>query len=798
MLLNNFLKKIHLLLSLFFINYNSNAQKVFPGADEKTPSRSQYFSWINNTNEGATEKQTLINLEFFKWLKEEYGMNLNIYAFDAGNIDGKQFYGSIYSERFKKQFPNGFGSIYKKAKSINTRLGVWGGPDGFGNTPDEEKNRIDQMVKLCKEYEFELFKFDGVCGNLRPEKEDSFIKMMIECRKYSPDLILLNHRLPLTKGLAYATTFLWDGQETYIDVHASNHITAPHHRAGAISRGLVPGLQRLAEDHGVCISSSNDYWDDDLILQAFSRSLILAPEIYGNPWLLRDDEFPKLARIYNLHKRYNEILVNGIILPDKYGPFAVARGDKNQRLITLRNLSWKDTIITIRLNEEIGLAMNAQIEVRQYHPTEKILGFYKYGDTVKVIVPSFHSMLLYAGKIIHDEPAVTGVNFNVIQDVKGKPVKLELLGLPGTDAKIKLNNASEYLSANLDNVPIKNLTKGESITVKFSGKQLKLPYHRKIADLELITIPVDAGPLYEATVFSADNNALEVRSLQRSGWSMIPDVRKAQEAFFNQNAFVDRGVWDKNLFDGNLKTGFWPSQKFNINQTVKNGCLRLDLGEISEIDEIRIKVPDYFSLQPILKDEGNYVNISNDLIHWKTINFIYDTNTIIKINTPFRYLKLDEFPHQIVEIEGYKNGKLLSRNQWKASNLFAPTYKMEVKKVWKTTFKLSEIPKGSYLCLAINGEHGTEEAYAGAKIDGKLIGFPDRALAYPSNAWEYYSSNRSGNYTYYLPLSEDMVNKPFEVYTLAYNADKLNIKPELFISSNPAPYEKITLILERK
>ena len=32
------------------------------GADELTPSVAQYFSWINNTNEGSTERQTLINL----------------------------------------------------------------------------------------------------------------------------------------------------------------------------------------------------------------------------------------------------------------------------------------------------------------------------------------------------------------------------------------------------------------------------------------------------------------------------------------------------------------------------------------------------------------------------------------------------------------------------------------------------------------------------------------------------------------------------------------------------------------
>lgn len=31
---------------------------------EESPSRSEYFSWINNTNEGSTEAQTLANLAF--------------------------------------------------------------------------------------------------------------------------------------------------------------------------------------------------------------------------------------------------------------------------------------------------------------------------------------------------------------------------------------------------------------------------------------------------------------------------------------------------------------------------------------------------------------------------------------------------------------------------------------------------------------------------------------------------------------------------------------------------------------
>jgi hypothetical protein len=223
------------------------------GADERTPSRAQYFTWINNCNEGTTEAQTKANLAFFQWLKDEFGMTLDIYAFDAGFIDGKEFSTTIsQSDRFKRQFPNGLGPVVRAAAKMGTRLGHWGGPDGFGNTPEEEQERIAMMVGLCRDYNWSLFKFDSVCGELRPEKEQAFIRMMRECRKYSPDLIALNHRLPLgAEGLALMTTELWDGAETYIDVHLGNRVTAPHHRAQALARGNTPNFSRLFEDHGV-------------------------------------------------------------------------------------------------------------------------------------------------------------------------------------------------------------------------------------------------------------------------------------------------------------------------------------------------------------------------------------------------------------------------------------------------------------------------------------------------------------------------------------------------------------------
>ena len=74
------------------------------GADQRTPSVPQYFSWISNTNEGATEAHTLVNLEFFRYLKETYGMQIKIYAWDAGNFDGaSEGYGDLKGEKFQAQ-----------------------------------------------------------------------------------------------------------------------------------------------------------------------------------------------------------------------------------------------------------------------------------------------------------------------------------------------------------------------------------------------------------------------------------------------------------------------------------------------------------------------------------------------------------------------------------------------------------------------------------------------------------------------------------------------------------------------
>lgn len=785
---------------LVALNLAQENKDVYPGADEKSPSRSQYFSWINNTNEGATETQTLINLDFFRWLHDEYGMILDIYAFDAGAIDGKRFYGRMDSDRFREQFPNGFSPIYKNAKTMGTRLGIWGGPDGFGDTPEEEQARIEQMVSLCRDFEFALFKFDSVCGPLRAEKEDAFIRMMTECRQHSPDLILLIHRLGFKRAQAYATTFLWEGKETYIDVFSTNTVTAPHHRADAISRGLVPELKRLTEDHGVCMSSCLDYWEDDLILQAFNRCLILAPQLYGSPWLLRDDEFPRLARIFNLHRKYRDILVNGKVLPEgRFGPNAVSRGDGRIRLITLRNLTWEPLTYSVPLDETVGLTERARVHCRQFHPKERIFGAFSYGSSVNVEVAPFRSCLLLVTTLDCDEPGVEGSDYEVVRNVKGKSVLIHLKGMPGSSAQISVHPGSgEFKKATLDGQKADRLLRGETLNIRFPGQSLRQSFHRKLAELQECIIPSDAHALYEATVFAADNNALEVRSLQRSGPTRIPQVEKARDAFFNQAVFVERGIWDKNLFDGDPDTGFWPSRKYRIDQKVKGGCLRLDLGDVTDVDLIVLRVPDEYSLQPLLNDEGNIVEVSSDLHSWDRLTYLAGKEMVIELSQPVRYLRFRSFPDRITEIEGYREGRWLERDKWRASNLFAHPGVMKPAKAWEAQFVLDEWVKGNYLCIAVEGEHGVEGAYAALKVDGRLIGCPDRSPSFPSNTWEYVNARRDKNYTYYVPITKDMIGKRIQAYVLAYDEEKTDLQPVVWMTAYPPPSENKVLELIRK
>lgn len=766
------------------------------GATESTPSQAQYFSWINNTNEGTTEEQTIINLEFFQWLLDDYNMKLDIYAFDAGAIDGPGDYGSDQRDKFKRQFPRGFDPIARKARSMGAHLGVWLGPDGFGNTPEEETKRRDMLVGFCRDFGFALFKFDAVCGQLRPEKQGVFIDAMKACRHYSPHLIALNHRLDLGQALPYVTTWLWEGAETYIDVHMSNIQTAPHHRAGALSRGVTPELKRLTEDHGVCLSSCLDYWEDDLILQAFNRGLILAPQIYGNPWLLRDDEFPRLARIYNLHRAYRDILVKGLLLDEnRYGPKAVSRGDDHTRFITLRNLTWEPVSYELRLDESLGLKPNGKISLIRFHPAQRQWGPYDYGAVTTVVVLPFRSCLLMATSQPIQEVGLAGGDYEVVRDTPTKPVTINLLGMPGEKAVYQWKAAGRtFKKATLDNRPAPAILTGKDFEIQFAGPPWSQPWHRRLASLQETAVPTDAEAVYEATCFAADNDALEVRSLRRSGPSHIPQVQKARAAFFDQPLFSQRGIWDQYMFDGNPETSFNICRSWEgVGIDLRGGVLRIDMGTILTVRKLTMKTRED---QP----RTDYVaEVSSNLCDWQKVALLAKEGTI-QMTMPdtmnIRYVRVLPAPEKVVDISAEGKDGPLSRESWRGSNLFKSYAHKPAVKAWSASVRLTEAAKNSYLAIAVHGCHGIEGAYAALRVDGRLVGCPDRAVSYPSNVWEFRVLPFEHNYTYYVPLDRDYLNKTIEVVVLAMNPQKTDLRPEVWLTAYPAPYETQTLILE--
>jgi hypothetical protein len=168
-------------------------------------------------------------------------------------------------------------------------------------------------------------------------------------------------------------------------------------------------------------------------------------------------------------------------------------------------------------------------------------------------------------------------------------------------------------------------------------------------------------------------------------------------------------------------------------------------------------------------------------------------------------MRFNPAPLRISEIEGYIHGEPVSRTRWSASNLFK-TYvenhwwkPNEFKAVgsWKAEFQLEEIPDNSYLCVAVNGIHGSEGAYAAFRIDENFVGCPDRSPSYPSNAWEVPHRKVNKNYTYYLPLDKEMRGKKIEAYVLGFEPQLTDLLPEIYISAYPAPYQRIKVTLFR-
>jgi hypothetical protein len=398
--------------------------------------------------------------------------------------------------------------------------------------------------------------------------------------------------------------------------------------------------------------------------------------------------------------------------------------------------------------------------------------------------------------------------------------------MPGQTANVKLRAGSrKFGRAVIAGKAAPGLLDG-GVRVSFPGEPVEKQWHRKLSDLKPVPVPEDAEQLYEATCFSAPNDALEVQSLRRSGPSQIPQVIAARKAFFEQELFWRRGIWDKYLFDGNDES-FLGVYHYRRDQRLSGGCLRLDLGEVCEADTIRIKT--------IREENGEAepptemaAEVTSDLKSWRPVVFrrkMQDKNEKVKVAwiennggkhhyidldllrweaqaasvSAFRYLSLAPAPQRTAEVEIIRGGVRVepADSQRRATVLFSPYDKARAELAWQATVSIAPNPAPkSYLCVALNGEHGKNGALVALRTSDGWIGATQRAVSFPAVVFEYGPSNRGANYTYFFPITPEMRGKKLDVVVLGQAGCKPELKPEVWTTVYPNPYTSVEVLLD--
>jgi hypothetical protein len=314
-----------------------------------------------------------------------------------------------------------------------------------------------------------------------------------------------------------------------------------------------------------------------------------------------------------------------------------------------------------------------------------------------------------------------------------------------------------------------------------------------------VDVPADAEALYEATCFAADSNALEVRELERSGPTTVPEVQRARDAFFEQPVLKGRNLWDRNLFDDDPDTAFAVGRRRVSDMRVRGGAFRLDLGAPTMLDRLVLEVGDDYGLQPLHPQEGVWASVSADLRTWWRVPFFCTENVEGRIpdGEPVRYIRFDGCPDRIRHVRGYYRGRALDRTGWRASNLLATYGSAPATAAWSCAFTLPDHVTGAYLCIALYGEFGHELGYAAVRMGDRVIGAPRRSPSFPYNAWECHIWKPvTGNYTYYIPVTPDMIGQPLEAVALLLRGGVAEaLRAEAWVTAYPIPYGSRELVV---
>ena len=289
-------------------------------------------------------------------------------------------------------------------------------------------------------------------------------------------------------------------------------------------------------------------------------------------------------------------------------------------------------------------------------------------------------------------------------------------------------------------------------------------------------------------------------------------VKAARDAFFAQKTYILRGCENAYAFDGNPDTFFDGNSRFlwGTGTRIDGGCLRVDFGKVMEADRIEIE----FFAPNVPTDEApaqifpEHMDYSTDLLTWRDAgkgtyseigdmtvgvvrNYTHDIYPSagkrmvlsFSLDGGVRYVRVPRPMDRITRITLYKNGESLTPAAPHANNLIPSTKDRPVIGAQKVTVKVDRrdwVP-GSYLSVALEGEHGLEGAYAAVTAGESAFGAPDRAPSYLSNVWESRVVFMDHHYTYYIPVTEEMLDRALDVWVLQVDPAHTDYKADVYL-----------------
>ena len=202
-------------------------------------------------------------------------------------------------------------------------------------------------------------------------------------------------------------------------------------------------------------------------------------------------------------------------------------------------------------------------------------------------------------------------------------------------------------------------------------------------------------------------------------------------------------------------------------------------------------------MEPIHNHEAVTGWVSADLKGWTPVEGFAegDIRFTIDVDHRVRYFRMRPCPDRINEVRGWHRGRPLVRSDWRASNLFAPTFPADA--AWTATVTVDQVFAGSYLAIPVFGPHVPEAVYAAACCEGRYLGAARRAPSYPSNVFEC-SVRQGSNYTYFIPLDKSVEGKCIDVTLLGLDTcAKDELRGEVWITAYPTPHVARTVLLKR-